>query len=135
MADRRTFAKQMKYKRRTISLVSILIIYTGSYCVFSALGGYHYDQSGKIRYESGMSASDIVLWHPKHAWFQANYENIDEKNTTRGNTLGYFYAPLILLDRSLINKTIVIEEIANAANKSERSGSPNPPTPSAAGDG
>jgi hypothetical protein len=105
-------------KKWIIAVVAVLMIsYVGSYAILGALGGYRFDQSGMVRYEIGPAASDLEMWHPKYAWYQDHFETIDGKRTTRGNALGYFYSPLIKLDRMLIHKTRVIEEVRKAAAK------------------
>jgi len=101
--------KAFMIKRRFIIILcfALIAIYIVSYCILSAMGNYHWDQSGLIRYEygSGLAVSDIELWRPAFAWYQNNYKNIDGEFTSRGNALGYFYSPLIILDRKIFHKT------------------------------
>ena len=53
-----------------------------------------------------MSVSDIAVWQPKGTmWYQSNFINTSGKANSRGNSLGYFYAPMIYLDRKLCHKT------------------------------
>jgi hypothetical protein len=99
----------MKFMRIGIGLLVVLILYIGSYCVLSALGENRFGQSGRARYGStGFAASDIVIWYPKFLSYQADFMGVSSEIRTRGNGLGYFYSPLILLDRKLVHKTELI---------------------------
>jgi len=78
--------------------------YVVTYCFCSGFGQYQPAQSGEIRWGFGMSVTDIVIWSP----FEANWQKYTTSSGTqssRGNLLGYFYSPLIRLDRALIHPT------------------------------
>lgn len=88
--------------------------------VLSYQGSYMMTQSGKIRYElTGLSLFDIAEWRPKGCWFQAGFINAHGEKSYRGNILGYFFAPLIMIDRKFIHKT--------QNPLSQQPVSPNPP--------
>ena len=55
-----------------------------------------------------MSVSDISEWRPIGCWFQAGFIDVYGKKTCRGNTFGYFFAPLIVIDQKWIHKTEVL---------------------------
>jgi len=88
--------------------------YVGSYAVLAAFGSYGFQQSGRVRYSFGLSASDLEMWQPKYARFQSNFRTIDGKEVARGNALGYFYSPLIALDRMLFHETRTITDLNRA---------------------
>ena len=83
----------------------LLIAYAGSYTIFSVMGDYRGYQSGKFRYNGTLAATDLMLWQPKGTWYQSNFEDIFGNTISRGNRLGYFYAPLITMDRALFHKS------------------------------
>ena len=86
-----------------------LIFYVGVYIVLSCLGGYYFNQSGKVRYHSiGLAVSDISTWTPKGCWFQYRFKNTRGEYVSRGNELGYLFAPLIMLDRRFFHPTEVL---------------------------
>ncbi len=93
-------------KRRQVflTLVVAALIYIGSYCCLSACGGYHFGQSGRVRYGFGLAVSDIVIWQPEFLRWQRVSDTRGE-GATRGNILGYAYCPLIAIDRWLIHPT------------------------------
>ena len=93
-------------KKWIIGIAALLLVaYAGTYAILSAMGNYRGSQSGKIRYEGGLAATDLMLWQPRGIWYQSNYLAIDGEIISRGNNLGYFYAPLIALDRALFHMT------------------------------
>jgi hypothetical protein len=95
----------MKLKRIGIGLLVVLILYIGSYCARSRSERI----ASAARYGStGFAASDIVIWYPKFLSYQGDFMGASGEIWTRGNGLGYFYSPLILLDRKLVHKTELI---------------------------
>ena len=99
-------------KKWIIGIASLLLVaYAGSYTIFSALGDYRGTQSGKIRYGTGLAMTDIFIWQPQGIWYQRNFTTADGEMICRGNRLGYFYAPLVVLDRSIFHKTQEILEM------------------------
>ncbi len=79
--------------------------YICSYIVLSALGSYGFSQSGELRYTFGFATSDIIVWTPRYCWYQRNYRFVSGECGSRGNRLGHFYSPLILLDRAFFHIT------------------------------
>lgn len=101
-----------KVVKQTLIAVGILLaVYVGTYITLSCLGGYYFNQSGKIRYRSmGLSVTDISTWNPKGCRFQYRFKNIKGEYVSRGNDLGYLFAPLIMLDRRFVHPTQVLFE-------------------------
>jgi hypothetical protein len=96
----------MTNKRKiAISLVASLVAYVGIYVILSAQGQWAGSQTGNLRYETGLSVSDMVEWRAKGCWFQAGFTNVSGEKTCRGNGLGYFFSPLILIDQNFVHKT------------------------------
>ena len=93
-------------KKWVIGITALLLVaYAGSYTLLSAMGDYRGYQSGKIRYGGALAATDLMLWQPKGTWYQRGFVDIYGKTISRGNSLGYFYAPLITLDRAIFRKS------------------------------
>ena len=106
-------------RTRTITkTIGILVAaYMGIYFILALFGGYRFDQSGTVRYVTGLSASDLEMWHPAIAWYQNDFQRLDGRITTRGNLLGYLFSPLIRLDRAMLHKTRVIEQVRQAGQR------------------
>ncbi|MDF1746485.1 MAG: hypothetical protein P1V19_22500 [Gimesia sp.] len=102
------------HKPVIVPLLGIFIslsIYVVTYIILSSLGGYYYNQSGKVRYRSiGLSVSDITTWNPKGCWYQAKFKNTKGIYVSRGNDLGYVFSPLIILDRKYFHPTQILIE-------------------------
>ena len=93
-------------KKWIIGIAALLLVaYAGSYTILSAMGDYRGYQSGKYRFNGALAATDLMLWQPKGTWYQSDFEDIFGNMISRGNRLGYFYAPLIALDRAVLHKT------------------------------
>ncbi|MBN1918169.1 MAG: hypothetical protein JW889_09685 [Verrucomicrobia bacterium] len=86
----------------------LLLLYVLSYGVLSLLGGYGYTQSGELRYDSGLSVSDLEMFQPLFARWQASFRKIDGSYVSRGNALGRFFSPLIRLDRRFVHRTRLV---------------------------
>jgi hypothetical protein len=93
-------------KKWIIGIASLLLVaYAGSYAILSVMGDYQGSQSGNIRYETGLAVTDISIWKPKGIWYQSEFIAADGKKVSRGNSLGFFYAPLVVLDRKVFHRT------------------------------
>lgn len=105
----------MKHRPLVLALGILSVLYVCLYVVLSAAGGYSFSQSGRVRYNAGqgLSVSDLVMWYPKWAWYQNDFVHVSGEISSRGNTLGYVFSPLIILDRKLIHKTILVDELFN----------------------
>lgn len=97
-----SFFPAVRHRERMLSLV--LVLYVGSYLSLTFTGGEYFSQSGQVRYSSGLSISDVLIWHPKYLHWEA-FQNIQGQSTSRGTTLGYYYSPLIFIDRMWIHPT------------------------------
>lgn len=82
----------------------MLLAYVGSYTYMSAGGAYCFSQSGQIRYTSGLSVSDVSIWHPRFMYWEP-FQDIDGNSTSRGSAFGYYYSPLITVDRYWLHPT------------------------------
>lgn len=66
-------------------------------------GGWIVSESGEYRFI--FAASDIFLWQPRYGsgqWFR----HVGGNYGFRGDRLGTFYAPLILLDQRYVHRTV-----------------------------
>tara|TARA_R110002049_G_scaffold201707_1_gene372427 strand:- start:800 stop:1138 length:339 start_codon:yes stop_codon:yes gene_type:complete len=107
-------ARQKLLKELLWSLPILLVLYVGVYITLSCLGGYYFNQSGKVRYRSmGLAVSDISTWTPKGCRFQYRFKNTRGEYVSRGNEPGYLFAPLIMLDRRFFHPTEVLIESKN----------------------
>ena len=93
-------------------MLLILVTYFGIYVYLTVNGKKIPTQSGKKRYAMGMSATDIIEWMPKGLHWHP-YIDVYGKNASRGNGWGYFYSPLISLDRLYWHKTEKISKEKN----------------------
>lgn len=82
----------------------MLLAYVGSYTYMSAGGAYCFSQSGQIRYTSGLSVSDVSIWHPRFLYWEP-FQDIQGNSAIRGSTLGYYYSPLMAIDRYWLHPT------------------------------
>lgn len=87
-----------------IQSLVLLLAYLGSYALFTVGGGYYFSPSGQARYSSGLSISDVSIWHPRFLYWEP-FKNIQGESTSRGSTLGYYYSPLIAIDRYSFHPT------------------------------
>jgi hypothetical protein len=87
-------------KRVRIALFVALVpvVYIGAYVELAANGGWYLSQTGKLRYHFGFSVSDVERWGPAWARWEL-IRNVSGEDTSRGNPQGYFFSPLIRLDR------------------------------------
>ena len=92
-------------RRLILALGANLFLYLAIYTVLSVQGEYVPSQSGNIRYPGGFSATDIRIWHPLGCRYQPKYINVDGTLSARGNSLGRFFAPLIMVDQKWFHKT------------------------------
>ena len=96
--------KKARFRWRSIVAVILilsLIGYVISYLPRRAMGSYRLTQSGEVRLNFGWAISDLKQWSPEGCWWQGRFFSIKGKIKTRGNNWGYFYAPLIAIDRKL----------------------------------
>jgi hypothetical protein len=57
-----------------------------------------------MRYDFGLSVSDVSIWHPAGVYWEP-FVDVRGNETSRGTNLGYFYSPLIRLDRRFVHPT------------------------------
>lgn len=118
--------KDKKIRRKSYRIVKVVLIvftpffagYLISYLPIRARGSYKLTQSGELRYGFGLSMSDLRQWNPEGCWWQGSFRNIRGEISTRGNSLGYFYCPLIAIDRkfNFPDKVLFTEENFNKDN-------------------
>ena len=87
-----------------VCLVGVLL-YVASYLFLTYRGSWCFSQSGELRHDGGILASDIVEWRPQGLYWQGRFKDIRGRYASRGNLLGYFYCPLIGLDRAVWHRT------------------------------
>jgi hypothetical protein len=75
-----------------------VITYIGLYIFLTFLGDYRASQTGMLRYGGAFAVTDVYHWQPRFMWWEP-FRNIRGEDTTRANALGYFYSPLIRLER------------------------------------
>lgn len=94
----------------------LLLVYLGAYVYFTSVGAYYFSQSGTARYSSGLSISNVSIWHPRFLYW-APFKNIFGQSTSRGSTLGYYYSPLIIVDRKWFHPTqqLIADDFASEA--------------------
>lgn len=96
-------------KKKLSIALGVLSVYVLVYVVLSMSGGYVFTQSGQVRYDFGLSVSDIQQWQPRFAFCQ-RFRKLDGSWTLRANYPGYCFAPLILLDQALVHQTVRLIE-------------------------
>ncbi len=83
----------------------VLFLYVGSYAVLSVTGGWIVSESGELR-PGIVAVADVFIWQPRYGRCEL-FQFADGTHRLRFNDrLGTFYAPLILLDQSLVHRTI-----------------------------
>ncbi|RRJ95494.1 hypothetical protein Ga0100231_015515 [Opitutaceae bacterium TAV4] len=84
-------------RRASITLAILAGLYAASYCINTALGGYWMKPvgDGKDKYASGLSMPTAIIWQPRFGY----------ATPFQKDKIGWFYLPLITLDRSVIHKT------------------------------
>jgi hypothetical protein len=86
-------------RQRIISTMAYLCVYVASYSVLSSAGKYHASRSGGHRWQNaGFAVVDQTIWHAKGVFWQP-FVTIRGQHTYHATELGYFYSPLIQLDR------------------------------------
>jgi hypothetical protein len=95
-----------RWVRRLLLAFSIaLICYLASYSVLSATGGWLVSESGEWRPFGALAEIDIFQWQPRYGFCQ-RFRWPGGHYALRADALGYFYAPLILLDQRFVHPTI-----------------------------
>jgi hypothetical protein len=98
----------MFYVRRGSRLAivtALVILYVGSYVVLSSIGEYRASISGRVRCQStGMGLHDAGIWEPKGVYWDP-YLDVSGRRTNRATLLGWFYSPLVALDRRWVHPT------------------------------
>ncbi|MBS0206718.1 MAG: hypothetical protein JSS49_27895 [Planctomycetes bacterium] len=96
----------LTWRYRLITTLVVIAFYVSSYCLLSFQGKYHASRSGQHRWESvGLAAVDQNLWHAKGVFWQP-FRNVYGKDSFQATSLGYFFSPLIILDRAFVHRTI-----------------------------
>jgi hypothetical protein len=98
---------------RVVIAVCLAVAYVGSYVALSAAGDYRPSQSGKLRYFGGLSVTDCDHWQPKFMWWEP-FRDVSGKDASRGDILGYFYSPLIRVDRAWRHPSHYLSEMSPA---------------------
>jgi hypothetical protein len=94
------------------------------YLVLSWFGGWHFSQTGKVRYQgAGLAASDVVRFSPAGVRWE-RFTTIGNEEITRANLLGYIYSPLLRVERTWIRPDRVIFDIGSNGEVIDRSNNP-----------
>lgn len=97
--------KRRRLRKFAFRFLLLLLLYVLSYALLSFSGGWMVTESGRWRPFGTVAEIDCIQWQPRLGFCQrftwsGGHEGI------RADFLGYFYAPLILLDQSHIHPTI-----------------------------
>ncbi|MDF1738042.1 MAG: hypothetical protein P1U86_02690 [Verrucomicrobiales bacterium] len=93
-----------KLQKIIVGVGVFLIIYIGSYFPLSEKGGWVVSESGRIRITLAMA--DIFEWQPRYGYFH-RMRSISGGTTIHADLIGWFYAPLIMIDQSRVHPTIL----------------------------
>jgi hypothetical protein len=96
---------------RLVITTCALLLYVGSYVALSAAGDYRASQTGKLRYFGGLSVTDVYHWQPAFCEWEP-FRDVSGKDTSRGDLLGYFYSPLIRVDRVWRHRSQYLSELS-----------------------
>jgi hypothetical protein len=91
--------RKRRLRRALLVACALSVLYVGSYAALSAAGDYNASQTGRLRYFGGLSVTDVYHWQPKLAYWEP-FHDVYGRDTSRGDLPGYFYSPLIRLDRA-----------------------------------
>lgn len=81
----------------------LLLLYFVSYVALSFTGGWVVTESGEVRIFTAVA--DTFQWQPRYGSCQ-RFHSASGDYTIRADTLGYFFAPFILLDQRFVHLTI-----------------------------
>lgn len=81
----------------------LLLLYVASYAALSFTGGWVVTESGEVRIFTAVA--DTFQWQPRYGSCQ-RFHSVSGDYTVRADALGYFFAPLILLDQRFVHRTI-----------------------------
>lgn len=97
---------RLPWKNRVITTLALIVLYLSSYSLLSFCGKYHASRSGTNRWNAvGLAVVDQDLWHARGVFWQP-FVTIDGKHTYQATYLGFFYSPLICVDRMYVHKTV-----------------------------
>lgn len=88
------------WKRKCVfGLLLLLTAYVVSYLPRRSRGEYCYVASGALRPFGASAVADLAQWSPADCWWQSGFKSVSGKVGSRGDSAGYFYSPLIWVDR------------------------------------
>lgn len=88
-----------------MSVLMFLGFYVGTYVTLSAHGEYRPRPSGERRYSNGLAAFDLRIWYPYGMRWQ-RWKSVSGEDVVDSDLLGWFYLPMIILDRHWFHPTI-----------------------------
>ena len=91
---------QIKWKTAITFFIGIYLL---SYACLSLLGGWRLQETGQSCVGM-MLMPDEIVWKPACCWFQPEFDT-GSGTTTRGDLLGFLYAPLIFLDQRFVHRS------------------------------
>lgn len=99
---------RLTWKYRVITTLGLIVLYVSSYALLSYCGKYHASRSGTNRWNGlGLAVVDQDLWHAKAVFWQP-FVTIEGEHTYQATYLGFFYSPLICVDRAYVHKTVTL---------------------------
>ena len=100
-----------KKQRIALCIVTIVILYFGSYAILSTSGEYKITMSGEHRYLAGLAMMDMYKWTPRGVKCEI-YRGPSGRKEIRGlNFLGALYSPLVWFDRKYIHRNTYMFEV------------------------
>jgi hypothetical protein len=93
------------FRKLVAAVLGLFLAYVGSYCINSAAGGYSrillVDPARRVRLEPyPIYYANAVMWEPYWGRWSGRYRT----------DLGYFYSPLIELDRRFVHPSKYMED-------------------------
>lgn len=96
---------------KLLMVACLALAYVGSYVALSAAGDYRASQTGKLRYNGRLSVTDVYHWQPRFMWWEP-FHNVYGRDTSRGNLAGYFYSPLIRMNRAWFHPSQYLSDMS-----------------------
>ncbi len=81
----------------------LLLLYVALYAPLSFTGGWVVTESSEVRFFSAVA--DVFQWQPRYGRCQ-RFREATGDYTLRTDRLGFYFAPLILLDQRFVHRTI-----------------------------
>ena len=103
-SERSPYKSASRLRKIGVNFALLLSFYVGSYALLSACGSYRGRPSGEMRYGFGLAVTDLSLWCPAGMIWERR-KSIDGEYVIDADLAGWFYYPLIQLDRTWFHPT------------------------------